>query len=48
MNFRVVIFFPWDATKGKFRGEKVYVHPESLVTLAGEQRLSFGALDPQQ
>ena len=32
VRFRVVIFFPWDSTAGKFRGEKVYVHPESLLT----------------
>lgn len=31
VSFRVVIFFPWDQAAGKFRGEKVYVHPESLV-----------------
>lgn len=32
VSFRVVIFFPWDRTVGKFRGERVYVHPESLLT----------------
>ena len=32
VNFRVVIFFPWDASKQKFKGEKVYVHPESLLS----------------
>ena len=31
VNFRVVIFFPWDSSKGKFTGEKVYVHPEALL-----------------
>jgi hypothetical protein len=31
VSFRVVIFFPWDAAAGKFRGEKVYVHPEALL-----------------
>jgi predicted ester cyclase len=29
--FRVVIFFPWDAAARKFRGEKVYAHPEALL-----------------
>lgn len=28
VGFRVVIFFPWDRDAGKFRGEKIYVHPE--------------------
>lgn len=32
VRFRVVIFFPWDAARGKFAGEKVYVHPESLLS----------------
>jgi predicted ester cyclase len=32
VSFRVVIFFPWDTAAGKFRGEKIYVHPESLLT----------------
>lgn len=31
VSFRVVIFFPWDRAGGKFRGEKVYVHPETLL-----------------
>lgn len=31
VSFRVVIFFPWDAARGRFAGEKVYVHPESLL-----------------
>lgn len=35
VNFRVVIFFPWDREQGKFRGEKVYVHPESLLARPG-------------
>jgi predicted ester cyclase len=30
--FKVVIFFPWDPRRGKFAGEKVYIHPESLFT----------------
>ena len=46
VNFRVVIFFPWDPVKKKFKGEKVYVHSESIITAARENRLSFGALDP--
>jgi len=32
VNFRVVIFFPWDPGRQKFSGEKIYVSPESLVT----------------
>jgi predicted ester cyclase len=44
MNFRVVIFFPWDTASQKFAGEKIYLEPASL--LAGEEyRLSFGVLD---
>jgi predicted ester cyclase len=30
IEFQVVIFFPWDPERGKFRGEKVYLHPESV------------------
>jgi predicted ester cyclase len=25
LQFKVIIFFPWDPTKRKFRGEKVYI-----------------------
>ena len=45
VNFRVVIFFPWDPVKKKFKGEKVYVHPEAILTAAREHRLSVGAAD---
>jgi len=31
VNFRVVIFFPWNPVKQKFSGEKIYVSPESVV-----------------
>jgi len=30
LSFRVVIFFPWDAARGKFRGEKVHLDLERL------------------
>lgn len=30
--FKVVIFFPWDLEKGKFKGEKVYLHPEDALS----------------
>lgn len=44
VEFKVVIFFPWDAAARKFSGERIYVSPESL--LLGERGgLSFGALD---
>jgi predicted ester cyclase len=26
VEFRVVIFFPWDPASGKFAGERIYVH----------------------
>jgi predicted ester cyclase len=31
VTFRVAIFFPWDPRRGKFAGEKIYVHPESIL-----------------
>ena len=31
VDFRVVIFFPWDPGTQKFSGEKIYVSPEELV-----------------
>ena len=31
INFRVVIFFPWNPAKHKFSGEKIYVTPESVI-----------------
>ena len=31
VNFRVVIFFPWDSSKQKFSGEKIYLSPESIL-----------------
>ena len=31
VNFRVVIFFPWNPAKGKFTGEKIYLHPEEIL-----------------
>ena len=31
VNFRVVIFFPWNPAKGKFAGEKIYLHPEEIL-----------------
>lgn len=30
LSFRVVIFFPWDPGRGKFRGEKVHLDLERL------------------
>jgi predicted ester cyclase len=30
VEFRVVIFFPWDRERRLFRGEKVYVHADGL------------------
>lgn len=36
VEFRVVIFFPWDLGRGRFKGEKVYVSPETA--LAGASR----------
>ena len=44
VEFRVVIFFPWDAAAQKFSGERIYVSPESLL-LGEPGGLSFGALD---
>lgn len=29
--FTVLIFFPWDPARGKFKGEKVYFHAPDLV-----------------
>ena len=26
VEFKVVIFFPWDPARGKFRGERIYFH----------------------
>jgi predicted ester cyclase len=43
--FKVVIFFPWDPQKKKFRGERVYVEPASLLTRQQGKGLSFGVLD---
>jgi predicted ester cyclase len=31
VEFRVVIFFPWDRERRLFRGEKVYVHADSAL-----------------
>ena len=31
VEFRVVIFFPWDPGRRLFRGEKVYVHADGLT-----------------
>jgi steroid delta-isomerase-like uncharacterized protein len=31
VSFRVVIFFPWDPDRGKFRGEKVYIDTPALL-----------------
>jgi steroid delta-isomerase-like uncharacterized protein len=31
VNFRVVIFFPWNPAKCKFSGEKIYLHPEQIL-----------------
>jgi SnoaL-like domain len=31
VEFRVVIFFPWDPERRLFRGEKVYVHADGLT-----------------
>ncbi len=31
VEFRVVIFFPWDRERRKFRGEKVYVDAPSVL-----------------
>ena len=31
VSFRVVIFFPWNSAKGKFAGEKIYLHPEKIL-----------------
>ena len=36
VEFKVVIFFPWDAERRKFRGEKVYVDERSAF--AGAER----------
>jgi predicted ester cyclase len=33
VEFRVVIFFPWDRERRLFRGEKVYVHADGLRPL---------------
>ena len=35
VNFQVVIFFPWNPAKQKFAGEKIYLHPESLLGKSG-------------
>jgi predicted ester cyclase len=43
VNFRVVIFFPWDPTRQKFRGERIYLEPASIFRSAAG--LSFGAFD---
>jgi predicted ester cyclase len=32
INFRVVIFFPWNPAEQKFVGEKIYLHPESIFS----------------
>ena len=29
--FRVVIFFPWDSAKEKFSGERIYLHPDTIL-----------------
>jgi predicted ester cyclase len=44
VNFRVVIFFPWDRKREKFTGERIYLEPASILQ-GPEPRLSFGALD---
>jgi predicted ester cyclase len=31
VEFKVVIFFPWDPAKKKFSGERVFMTPESLL-----------------
>jgi len=31
VEFKVVIFFPWDVGKRKFSGERIYVSPESIL-----------------
>jgi predicted ester cyclase len=44
--FRVVIFFPWDSSRKKFSGERIYVEPASILQPpVHSERLSFGALD---
>jgi predicted ester cyclase len=35
VDFRVVIFFPWDRERHLFRGEKVYVHADGFARDAG-------------
>jgi predicted ester cyclase len=35
VEFRVVIFFPWDRERRLFRGEKVYVHTDGFARDAG-------------
>ena len=36
LEFKVLIYFPWDPVRRKFRGEKVYL--DSLEILAGPRR----------
>lgn len=38
MEFTVLIFFPWDPAKGKFKGEKVYLHPLDLLGSGHKER----------
>ena len=45
MKFRVVIFFPWDAARKKFSGERIYVEPASVLQPWRVEGLSFGVLD---
>lgn len=34
IEFQVVIFFPWDPERKKFKGERVYTHPEAILARA--------------
>ena len=44
--FGVVIFFPWDATRQKFTGERIYTDPAVLIYPSRRSReVSYGAFD---
>ena len=45
VRFRVVIFFPWDPARKKFRGERIYVEPATTLKPRRGDGLSFGVFD---
>jgi len=42
-RYHVVIFFPWDREQRKFKGERIYIEPATVIRPS--KKISFGAFD---